>query len=249
MRKFDCCIARLGFCDIIRSLLGTLLLLPCLMCLANINAKADTKVTESVFMKIELAKQSFYLGESIVVTVSVENNTKEALSIADPAASFDVEMHAVDKANQEDLSYTMGIVEATILEGGQDEWALSVPVPDTITIAAASAYVFETDLNERLYLRDGVFDVFVSDIESGTALEEITIKFRMAALPYLSKIAMDQQQSYSRREWAMEWIQKLYPEFILKLRSENTPAALVQKDEEYNQIQYNALVKWCEEKR
>ena len=195
-------------------------------------------------MKINLSKQTYYLGEAILVDINYQNLFSSAVSMPDPKASFDVEMHLLDVNSQEDLSYTMGQSETTVMEDDSDQWALSVPVPENISIPANGIYHFISDPNERLYLRPGKFVLFVTDPNSESERVEVTVLLNKSALKHLSSIAMAPEQGYSRREWAMTNVQSVYPKFILKLPDDSCSKTTASEYEKNNQLQYQELIQW-----
>lgn len=211
------------------------------MCLAQMGLE-EMGQKESITMKISLDKTNYFLGEEILVNIDYQNQTSIAITIPDPQNSFDAEVHLLDVINQEDLSYSMGVSETTIM--GNEQWALSVPVPDNINIAPNAIYHFLTDVNERLYLRPGKFSIFVTDVDSKSEPIEISITLNKTALSHLSFIAVSTDQNYSRREWAMTNVQEIYPRFILKLPDESDSTRTITENEKYNQLQYQTFMTW-----
>ena len=197
-------------------------------------------------MKIQLTKKGYYLGEPIPVTVTYENPSRSALTLDDPAASFDVEMHLIDGTSGEDLSYTMGQSTATVLAGQDDGWALNVPVPPQVSLAPGSEYSFESDLNERLYLRPGTFDLYLTDATAELESDHLPIKIMLEgpAVKFLAARAMTPAQGYSRREWAMEWVLEVYPDFQLRLPDRSTPPAVAAEYERHNREVYERFLAW-----
>ncbi|GAA6170809.1 hypothetical protein NBRC116592_04790 [Colwellia sp. KU-HH00111] len=210
------------------------------MCLAE----ADSQ--ESATMKIHLSKQTFYLGEDILVDIYYPNLRTSVITIPDPETSFDVEMHFLDINTEEDLNYTMGQSTTTVMENASDQWALNVPVPEEISIAPNDVYHFTSNANERLYLNAGKYVVYVTDSESESARLEVSIVLNKDALTHLSALAMNTKENYSRREWAMTHVQTVYPKFILLLPDEGISKAAASENEKNNQIQYQSFMKWLE---
>lgn len=208
-----------------------------------------TESQVSLPMKIILTKQNYYLGESIPIEIIYSNQATTTVSLKDPAASFEVEMHVIDADTQEDLSYTMGQISTTVFDEAEDQYALVIPEPESIEVAPTSEYRFHSDLNERLFLRAGKFDCFLTDSGNESEHIEINISLKESELPYLMTYAMDTQQEYGRREWAMEWIQELYPEFILKLPLKDSPENVVKEYEQFNQERHKEFIVWMESKK
>ena len=208
-----------------------------------------TKKPASLPMNINFKKQSYHLGEPIPVNIVYKNDSSIEKSIDDPAESLDVSIHAVDVNNKEDFNYSMGQITTTFFDEGEDQYAMEMPVPKPITIAPMSSYQFQSDLNKRLFLRPGTFDCFLTDGDSQSEHKKITIIFKEPALSYLIASAMDEKQEYSRRKWAMEWIQEVNPAFVLKLPNESTPNNTAKEYEKFNQQRYKEFLLWRKSKK
>jgi hypothetical protein len=211
-----------------------------------LTALSVTGMHGELSMNISFTKTTFVLGEPIPAEVVYSNTAKATVNLPDPSQSLDVIMHVVNKESQEDLNYTMGEVKATVLDSAADQYALDVPVVPEIKISAASEFRFDIDLNSRLYLRPGEFDCFLTDPDGESNHMEIVIEYTKTSVDYLIPYAMDQNQTYGRREWAMEWIQKIYPNFDLKLPDEETGAEQKVQFEKYNNEKYNEFLAWWE---
>jgi len=207
-----------------------------------------TKKPMSLPMNIYLKKQSYNLGEPIPVDIVYRNNSSKEKSLDDPSNSLNVSIHMVDEKNKEDFNYSMGQATTTIFNEDEDQYAVEIPIQKSITIAPMSSYQFQSDLNKRLFLRPGTFDCFLTDGDSQSEHKKITIIFKEPALSYLIAFAMDEKQEYSRREWAMEWIQEVNPAFVLKLPNENTPNNTAKEYERFNQQRYKEFVLWRKSK-
>ena len=197
-------------------------------------------------MNIRFKNSTFVLGEPVPAEVVYSNITEAAIHISDPSQSLEVLMHLVDKDSKEDMNYTMGEVKATVLDSGADQYALDVPVVPEIQISAASEFRFDTDLNNRLYLRPGKFDSYLTDPDGESNHVEILIEYTNTSVEYLIRYAMDHNQTYGRREWAMEWIQKIYPNFKLELPYAETTTEEKAKYEAYNNEKYREFSAWWE---
>lgn len=178
------------------------------MMLANTaNAAAPTLTLQ--------VKSDGVLTEPIAISVVVSNSTKAALTIEDPRASTHATVHLVDIATKEDHSFSMGQTSTTDL--GHGEFALVMPVVKPVTMAAGDSLEVRADANERLFLHPGTFDVFFSlkDVQSNHV--RVTVRFTPQSLERLITLAADPNASYARREWAMELIRRVKPDFKLSL--------------------------------
>jgi len=151
-------------------------------------------------MKIKLSKLTYSLSEAIVMDIDYENKTTELITIEDPSKSLDVIMHVVDSKTNEDMSYTMGTIDVTIIDRQTDQYALSEPIVERIDISPEDSFHFTSDLNERLYLSPGKFDCFLTDQDAESNHLFATILFDNASVDTLYAIAIDPHQRYSRRE-------------------------------------------------
>lgn len=200
-------------------------------------------------MKIEVSKTAFDLGESIPIKVIFDNPTDAPVKREDPSRSLEVIMHATDTGSQEELSYSMGKIEVTTIEGEGDQYAISQPQVDTIEIAPDSSFSFVSDLHERLYLRPAEFDCFVSnpDIESNHVT--LTVNFTRESVRLLLETVRNIEAGYSRREWAMDWLRQLQPEFELKLPLDEDSAEFKAQCETDNSPVYERFSAWWSENR
>lgn len=200
-------------------------------------------------MHIKLHETSVAIAKPIPVEISFNNPTERPIvREISPEKSLDVEMHLLDLSTGEDLSFTMGKTTMTRLEG-DDEYALVTPTPERFEIAARSAFVFEVDLNERLYLRPGKFDVFLTDGATQSNHVALTIEFTRESIDALYQIARDPRADYSRREWAVSLLQKLYREFKLMLPLPDDPPATAAKYEVENEGVYEEFEAWWQRRR
>ena len=195
-------------------------------------------------IKIKLSKPTFFLGESIAADITYENNSSEVIAIDNPSKSYDVSIHVVDITNNEDLSYTTGKVIVTNIDKASGQYVLTNPPKEQIKIAAKSSFQFISDMNERLYLRPGKFDCFITDNKIESNHVKISIKLTPSSVDHLLKLAQNKDAGYSRREWAMESLQKLRPSFKLTLPLENDPADVKIKKESYNTAVCHEFTAW-----
>lgn len=193
-------------------------------------------------MQIKISETSCPLGKPIPVQITFENGTESAVTRDNPAKSLAVEMHLVDLRTREDLSYTMGKTTTTLFQGGQDRYAINVPPPESMEIAPGSAVVFTSDPNERLYLRPGKFDAYLTDAAGSSNHVELTIEFTRESVELLFELVQDERKEYSRREWAMDWLAKLQGDFRLKLPAPGGPSTPT--DKAHNELAYARFSRW-----
>lgn len=195
-------------------------------------------------MLIKFSKPTFFLGESIPVEITYDNGTSETVVMDNPSKSFDVLMHSIDMKTNEDMNYTMGKVIVTDIDKASGQFALVEPPKEQIEIIPNSSFVFTSDLNERLYLRPGKFDCRLTDNGSESNHVEITIKFTKKSVDYFFRLVQDTEQIYGRREWAMEWLQVLYPDFKLNLPLEDDHDDIKRQKETSNRRVYDQFAEW-----
>lgn len=183
---------------------GTVLLL---MLAATANAAVPT-------LTLQL-DSTVALTEPLPFTVVVTNRTTAALTVEDPRASTHATLHLVDVQTKEDHAFSMGQTTTTNL--GQDQWALAVPVVKPVTLNAADSLQVRADANERLFLRPGTFDVFFSLDDAQSNHVTLTVRFTPKSVERLLGLAADANASYARREWAVESLKRLKPDFTLTL--------------------------------
>lgn len=195
-------------------------------------------------MLIKLSKPTFFLGESIPVEITYENGTSETVVMHDPSKSFDVLMHLIDMKTNEDMNYTMGKVIVTDIDKASGQFVLVEPPKEQIEIIPNSSFVFTSDLNDRLYLQPGEFDCFLTDNDKESNHIKISVKLTKVSVDNLFKLAQKKETDYSRREWAMESLQVIYPGFKLKLPLENDPENIKTQKEIANTQIYNEFTEW-----
>lgn len=198
-------------------------------------------------MLIEFSKMSFYLGESIPAEIVYRNETAEKIVIEDPAKSFEISMHALDSATIEDLNYTMGQIEVTVMDKAADQYSKSTPPKEMVTLEPGSAVSFSSDLNDRLYLYPGEFTCYLTEGPAESNRLKITVRFTRESVMTLVRIARDTEMGYGRREWAMDWLRRIYSRFELNLPyDEDTPE--VKKEKElHNSAIIAEFLKWWNE--
>ena len=200
-------------------------------------------------MKIKFSKPVYSLGEEIAAEIVYDNPTTVPLKLENPSKSFDVVMHVVDSKNKEDLNYTMGTMTVTLIDKATDQYVLAQPPKEQMEIAPATAFQFTSDLNNRLYLRPGKFDGFLTDGGKESNHVAITILFDNPAVDHLFALARDPQEGYGRREWAMDWLRQIYPEFKLALPLEDDPAGVRAQKEASNQVVIEKFFHWWQENK
>ncbi|MCJ7604149.1 MAG: hypothetical protein MUO63_21950 [Desulfobulbaceae bacterium] len=200
-------------------------------------------------MKIKVSKPTYSLGEAIIAEIVYENPTTMPQQLENPSKSFDVVMHVVGARNKEDLNYTMGTMGVTIIDKATDRYVLTQPAKEQIEIDPATSFQFTSDLNNRLYLRPGKFDCFLTDSDKESNHLTITILFDNTAVDYLYALALDPQQIYGRREWAMDWLRKLYPEFRLDLPLDEDPAEVRVRKEAANKVIGEKFFQWWQDNK
>ena len=201
-------------------------------------------------MFIEFSETSYDLGKSTPVNITYENPGANGIVMENPSKSLYVTMHVVDTKTQEDMSYSMGKIEVTDIDSASGQYALVEPPNEEIQIEPKSSFTFTSDVNSRLYLRPGEFECVLidhDDEESNRA--QITIEFTKESVPDLLELARDENQDYGRREWAMDWLQELYPEFKLNLSLEDDSDYIKKQNEVCNKVIYDAFVEWWNENK
>lgn len=209
---------------------------------------ACAKKTEGeILMMIKFSKMSYFLGESIPAEVNYKNDTGEKIVIENPAKSLDVILHLLDSLNGEDLNYTLGKIEVTVMDKTADQYAKSLPPKETLTLEPNSAITFTTNLNERLYLRPGNFTCYLQEGEKESNRISISVKYKRESVVPLIQIARDSNMVYGRREWASDWLKKLYPRFQFELPYDEDSPDMRKKKEEQIRVKVAEFLSWWQE--
>lgn len=195
-------------------------------------------------MVLKISKASYFLGESIPAEIRFTNGGGKRLSREHPAKSLEVTVHFIDKKSGEDLNYTMGRLTSTIIDRAAGEYALVMPPKEKVEIEAGGTIDFTTDPDARLFLRTGRFDCLVRDHGADSNRVELAIQFTRESVDTLLALAADPAGDYSRREWAMDWLRKLRPEFRLKLSTPDHTAAVRAENETFNQPLIEKFKAW-----
>lgn len=188
------------------------------------------------------------LGKPLPLDITLANPGSSPLVIEEPAQSLDIEMHMVYKPTGEDLSFTMGKFTTTQI-GSADQYAIEVPVPKPKSIAPGASLNIKPDANTRLYLRPGDYDVFVTHKDSESNHVPLKVQLTRESVAMLLATARDPQMPYSRREWASDWLARLYPDFRPSLSPPNDSAAQRAQREAANQPLYQRFAEWWREQQ
>lgn len=200
-------------------------------------------------VEIVFSKNQYVLGEAVPAVVRYRNPTSHSLRMANPQKSTRVFMHAVSSKTKEDLSYPMVPEDQIALEPGTDRFVLSTPPAQPIDIPAGKSVEFVTDLNERLYLRPGKFACTLRQDDIASNQVTVEIVYEQSSVPHLIGYAAAADASYGRREWAMEWLQTLSPDFTLKLSGPEVAVAEREANEAFNRSQIEAFKRWHQQHR
>lgn len=188
------------------------------------------------------------MGKPLPLDITLANPDSRALVIEDPAQSLDIEIHLVYKPTGEDLSFTMGKVTSTQI-GSVDQYALEVPVPKPKSIAPGASLSIKPDANSRLFLRPGDYDAFVTHKDSESNHVPLKVELTRESVALLFATARDPQMPYSRREWAGDWLVRLYPQFRPSLSPPSESAAQRAQREAGNQPLYQRFAEWWREQQ
>jgi len=195
-------------------------------------------------MFIKFNKNMYDLGTPVSIEITYDNQTDDVIVIPDPSKSLDVLMRAVDMKTNEEMNYTMGKIIVTEIDRASGQFAISEPPVSKIEIKPGLPFVTTSDLNEKLYLHPGKFDCSLKDKSEESNHVQVTIKFTKTSVDYLFGLAKDIDHTYGRREWAMEWLQKLYPDFKLNLPLEDDTSSIKTQKEASNKLVYDHFSEW-----
>ncbi|HWK03326.1 MAG TPA: hypothetical protein VNS58_06825 [Puia sp.] len=195
-------------------------------------------------MHIKLNKSSYFFGEAIPVKVCFENPSKETMVLEDPSKSADVMLHLIDVGDQQDYYYYMKKMQVLITDPKKDQYVIVDPPKEHISISPSSSFEFTTNANERLYLQPGTYNCYVSEGNDESNKVEIKIVFNQHSVDHFFMIAQNADMEYSRRDWAMKAIQRIYPRFKLNLVTENDPKDSKTKKEAENIPVYHEFEEW-----
>ncbi len=182
-------------------------------------------------MLMKFSNTIYNLGETVPAEIQYRNNTSAQIKMENPAKSFEIIMHVFDSTNSEELNYTMGKIQVTVMDKAADQYSKSIPPKEMVTIEADSSLNFVSDLNDRLYLHPGSFTCWVAEGDSVSNKVTIVVRFMRESVPPLTQTLRDVDASYGRREWAMGLLQKIYPRLKLDLPyDEDSPAVRKEKE-------------------
>jgi hypothetical protein len=204
---------------------------------------------ESRSMLIKLPKDTYRLGEPIPLSVSIANGSRDKLVREDPKKSLDVVLHVVDRKTREDLSYAMGRTTQTVIDKASGQFAVVLPNKTPVTIEPGAALTFETDLNQRLFLRPGRYDCTVREQDVTSNQLELQIEVTRQSIDELFALARNPTGDFSRREWAMDLLRRVYPPLRLHLTPNDAVPGMRAENEARNRPLYNAFLMWWKEHR
>ncbi len=207
-------------------------------------AACGAKMEGEISMVIKFSKTSFYLGESVPAEIHYKNNASKKVVIENPAQSFEIIMHVFDSTRNEELNYTMGKIQITVMNKSADQYSKSIPPKEMVTIEANSYLNFISDLNDRLYFHPGSFTCWLSEGDSVTNKVTIAIRFARESVLPMIQLARDTDTSYGRREWAMNWLQKIYPKLKLDLPYDEDAPEIKKEKESYNGATIAEFINW-----
>jgi hypothetical protein len=197
----------------------------------------------TMHIRISAGAETYAMGLPIPVAVSLANDGDQPFVGEAPDSSMAVEYHQLDARTKEDLSYAMG--KLTTTNFGPDQYALVTPVPKRLELAPHTAHDFTTDPNQRLYQRPGRYEAFVTMERVGKSNSiPLTISFTRASVAPLFALARDATAEYGRREWAADWLARLYPGFRIKLAAPDASEPVRTQLEADNHAVYDAFQRW-----
>lgn len=200
-------------------------------------------------MLIKFGKTSYYLGESIPAEINYMNSTSEKILVENPAKSLDINLHMLDSASGEGFNYTLGQTETLVIDKASDRYVTTVPKKELVTIPPDSGISFKSDLNERLYLRPGNFICYLTEGEKESNRVALAVHYQRESVIPLVQVARDPNMIYGRREWAGDWLRKLYPGFQLDLPyDEDTPDVRKEKEKQIS-LKVAEFLSWWQENR
>lgn len=194
-------------------------------------------------IRLTAAQTQLALSAPITFDVTVGNSGSQPLTLNEPTGSLTTKVHLVNRDTREDHWYALGRTTTTTLGGG-DRWALSVPAPQPVELAPNAELRFSTDAQQRLFLKPGQYDAYIEVDGRESNRVPLTLSLTRDAVLALLKTAADANQSYGRREWAMDWLAKVKPGFKLVLSEPSDPAETRQAREVDNRKALEAYVVW-----
>lgn len=195
-------------------------------------------------MLLKFSKMTYNLGESVMAEISYKNETSEKVTMQNPAKSFDILMRALDSTSKEELNYTMGKIEVTVMDKSADQYAKSTPQKKMVTIEKDSSITFSSDLNDRLYLHPGDFVCLLKEGTLESNPVAISVRFTRESILPLTQIAKDVNMSFGRREWAADWLQKIYAKLKLNLPLDEDAPEIRKEKESYNGAMIAEFMNW-----
>jgi hypothetical protein len=198
-------------------------------------------------MFIQTTKEIYEFGDVIPAEIIFVNTSSQPLILKEnPEKSIDLVMHAVDHKTTEDFNYSIGKIKVSGTPDGK--FALAVPVKEDFVMEPKSMLSFNSDLNERLYLAPGKYLCYLTNYLVQRS-NEISIEIIPTAVSFINllKIAVDERQSYGKREWAHDWLKKILPEIDIRLSLDTDSVVKKQENSTFNERAYGQYKKWWEE--
>lgn len=223
--------------------------LPCRLLAVSAVAWLAIAATKGRPMKIHFAKESHSLAAPVLLEVQIENLGHLPAAIEKPEKSFGLVVHLLDPMTKRDRTYTLGRQIVTTIDPSAGRFAVVTPPPEVVTIAPGAAYRFTTDLNDRLFLKPGKYECFLTGPQGSSNRVPLELVMTQASVDRLFELVQDPAQDYSRREWAMDSLRSLLPDFHLELAPEGDSAAVRSQKEEANKPAYARFAQWWKEHR
>jgi len=204
-------------------------------------------------ISISIEKEDYYMGEEINLSVKYKNETKSTIKFKDPIKTWEVSLRTVNSDdNVEDVHF--GKIFYTKIR--EDFVRATIEEADTVELDPGGEYQFTDNIAKRWpevfipgYFTLQVMDETNDDMTIYSNQLKIKILFSEDSPPALLNIAADTERTSFYRRWAMEWLQKIYPDFILKLPAEDEDEPPSENDENFNMQQVDHFKKWWAEKR
>lgn len=198
------------------------------------------KPTRSIELKP--SKPQFVLGRAIDLRVVYSNPTGEPWKLEQPESSAGVKVWYVRTGEAKPLRMGFSFSKMTATEvrlsNGTQQVVYSGPPRTEIEIPPGGKHELTADIYSKWTedLAPGEYQVWVED--AGQKLQSNRCRFSLAftkeSVPALLETAAVEKEMPAKRKWCARWLQRIQPDFELKLKEAKTPPEAAKKIAEEN---------------
>ncbi len=193
-------------------------------------------------IEIKPAKTLFVLGGPIDLGVVYSNPPGEPWKLEQPESSAGVKVwyEPVGKGNSARMGFSFSkmTIKQVRLPDGRDQRVYAAPPRTEIEIQPGAKHELTVDIYSKWTedLAPGEYEVWVEDV--GQKLKSnrctFTLAFNKESVPLLLETASAEKEMPAKRKWCAHWLQKLKPDFELKIKGDKDSPEAVRKMAEEN---------------